>query len=101
MVFPKDECFCKHQEWWNIEIFIALISKLALYAIATWVRSDDRLTLCPASAEENFAHPHHPHTPTPILLIPGVSGKGFLPPGSEKGREIENHIPVLREGNRN
>ena len=34
----------------------------------------------------------------------GVSGKGFLAPGNGKGfpsREIENHIPVLREGNGN
>ena len=28
-----------------------------------------------------------------------MSGKGFLAPGN--GREIENHIPVLREGNWN
>ena len=33
------------------------------------------------------------------ILDPGVSGKGFWLPGT--GREIENHIPVLREGNGN
>ena len=39
------------------------------------------------------------YVPNPPYLITWVSGKGFLVPGN--GREIENHIPVLREGNGN
>ena len=37
--------------------------------------------------------------PTLVHLVQGWAGKAFWLPGTE--REIENHIPVLREGNGN